>query len=98
MRIVEIFTLVSALAGIATFLGVRVAWRRSKDAAKRGFDIIHMDRAECPICYEKMPDDEIAVHLLEEHPEELKRVEEQWKLDSQNSSNRSLMPSSHSER
>lgn len=37
-RVMELFVIVNALAGIATFVGV--AWRRSKDKTKRGFDII----------------------------------------------------------
>lgn len=41
----ELFVIVNALAGIATFLGVRFVWRRSKDVTKRGFDVIH-DRKE----------------------------------------------------
>lgn len=39
-RFVEIFVAVNALCGIAAFLGLRVVFRRSKDATKRGFDII----------------------------------------------------------
>lgn len=46
VRILELFMVANAVAGIATFLGIRFAWRRSRDKAKRGFDIIHMDRAE----------------------------------------------------
>ena len=40
MRLVEIFVAVNALCGIAAFLGMRVVYHRSKDATKRGFDII----------------------------------------------------------
>lgn len=40
MRLVEIFVAVNALCGIAAFLGLRVVFRRSRDATKRGFDII----------------------------------------------------------
>lgn len=40
MRLVEIFVAVNALCGIAAFLGLRVVYKRSKDATKRGFDII----------------------------------------------------------
>jgi hypothetical protein len=43
-RIAELFVIVNALAGIATFLGVRFIWRRSKDKAKRGLDIVRVDR------------------------------------------------------
>lgn len=39
-RFVEVFVAVNALCGIAAFLGLRVVFRRSKDATKRGFDII----------------------------------------------------------
>lgn len=45
-RIVELFVMANALAGIAAFMGVRFIWRRSKDKAKRGFEIIHMDRED----------------------------------------------------
>lgn len=40
-RVMELFVIVNALAGIATFLGLRFVWRRSRDATKRGFDVIH---------------------------------------------------------
>lgn len=40
-RVMELFVIVNALAGIATFLGVRFVWRRSRDVTKRGFDVIH---------------------------------------------------------
>lgn len=43
-RIAEIFVIVNAVAGIAAFMGVRFIWRRSKDKAKRGFEIINMDK------------------------------------------------------
>lgn len=46
VRILELFMLANAAAGIATFFGLRFVWRRSKDKAKRGFDIIQMDRAD----------------------------------------------------
>jgi len=45
-RIAEIFVIVNALAGIAAFMGVRFIWRRSKDKAKRGFEIINVDKNE----------------------------------------------------
>lgn len=38
-RIMEIFVIANALAGIATYLGVRFVVRRSKDATKRGLGI-----------------------------------------------------------
>lgn len=43
-RIAEIFVIANAIAGIATYMGVRFIWRRSKDKAKRGFEIINMDK------------------------------------------------------
>ena len=45
-RVMELFVIVNALAGIATFLGVRFVWRRSKDVTKRGFDVIHDRKQE----------------------------------------------------
>jgi hypothetical protein len=45
-RIAEIFVIANALAGIATYMGVRLIWRRSKNKAKRGFDIIRVDKDE----------------------------------------------------
>lgn len=68
-RIMELFVIVNAMAGVATFLGVRFVWRRSKDKAKRGLDIIHTDKEECPVCHLKYQEDEIHNHLLTEHPE-----------------------------
>lgn len=45
-RIIELFVLANAALGILTFLGVRFVWRRSKDATKRGFEIIHDTKEE----------------------------------------------------
>lgn len=45
-RIMELFVIVNAACGIAAFLGVRFLFRRSKDKAKRGFDIIRGDEEE----------------------------------------------------
>lgn len=45
-RVMELFVIVNALAGIATFLGLRFVWHRSKDATKRGFDVITRDDPE----------------------------------------------------
>jgi hypothetical protein len=39
-RIMELFVIVNAACGIAAFLGVRMVIRRSRDAAKRGIDIV----------------------------------------------------------
>jgi hypothetical protein len=59
----EIFVIVNALCGIAAFLGVRFIYRRSKEATKRGFDVIT-----------KGDDDELT-YLEKEHepPKELQR-------------------------
>lgn len=53
MRLVEIFVAVNALCGIAAFLGLRIVYRRSKDATKRGFDIIRGGDDEEPEHSEK---------------------------------------------
>lgn len=39
-RVMELFVIINAMCGIAAFLGVRLVIRRSRDAAKRGIDII----------------------------------------------------------
>ena len=74
-RFLELLVLVNGVAGIATFLGVRFVWRRSKNKAKRGFQIIHSDREECPICRLMIEEEEMHQHLLTEHPEELRAIE-----------------------
>lgn len=80
-RIIELFVLVNALAGIATFLGVRFAWRYSKHKAKRGFQVINVDKEECPVCEIEYSADEMFLHISQEHPEELAIAEERWKKE-----------------
>lgn len=80
-RLIEVFVLVNALAGIATFLGVRFAWRFSKNKAKRGFEIINVDKETCPVCDERYPEDELFMHIHQEHPAELAKAEERWKTE-----------------
>lgn len=80
-RLVEIFVLANAAMGIATFLGVRFVWRYSKNKAKRGFEIVNTDKEECPICEERYSEDEMFMHLHQEHPEELAKAEERWKKE-----------------
>lgn len=80
-RIIELFVLANALAGIATFLGVRFAWRYSKNKAKRGFQVINADKEPCPVCDVSFPEDEMFLHISEEHPQELKIAEERWRRE-----------------
>ena len=94
-RFLELLVLVNGIAGIATFLGVRFVWRRSKNKAKRGFQIIHSDREECPICRLMIEEEEMHQHLLTEHPDELKAIGASL---SRNSEERSQLPSSLSAR
>jgi len=45
-RVMELFVIANAVCGIAAFVGVRFIFRRSKDVARRGFDIVHRDEEE----------------------------------------------------
>jgi len=92
-RLIELLVIVNGVAGIATFLGVRFIWRRSKSASKRGFQIIHADKEECPICHQKFEEEEMHQHLLTEHTEELQNLERSISRSYEQKSNTQQLPS-----